>query len=69
MVESQTAVRQFMTDSEMYLDCLSDLIDGDELSDSQHANAVREHNRMVSVMEQLAERFNAQVRAYRAREE
>jgi cyclophilin family peptidyl-prolyl cis-trans isomerase len=69
MVESQTAVRQFMTDSEMYLDCLSELIDGDELNDSQHANAVREHNRMVSVMEQLAERFNAQVRAYRAREE
>jgi len=69
MVEGQTDVRQFMSDSEMYLDCLSDLIDGDQLNDSQHANAVREHNRMVSVMEQLAEEFNSQVRAYRAREE
>lgn len=67
MVEAQAAMRDFMAASENYLECLNDIIDEKDLSDEQHAKTVREHNRMVSVMEQLAEAFNAQVRAYRAR--
>lgn len=69
MVAGQTAVREFMASSEMYLECLNDIIDEEDLSDEQHATTVREHNRMVTVMEQLAEEFNAQVRAFRAREQ
>jgi cyclophilin family peptidyl-prolyl cis-trans isomerase len=69
MVEGQASVRDFMAASEMYLECLNDIIDEEDLSDEQHANNVREHNRVVSVMEQLAEEFNAQVRAFRAREQ
>jgi hypothetical protein len=69
MVEGQAAIREFMAASEMYLECLNDIIDEEDLSDEQHANTVREHNRVVSVMEQLAEEFNTQVRAFRAREQ
>lgn len=69
MVEGQTAVRDFMAESESYLDCLSDIIDSEDLDDEQQAGAVREHNRMVTVMEQLAEDFNAEVRSFREREQ
>lgn len=69
MVEGQADVRDFMTESEMYLDCLSDVIDGRDVSDAQRANAVQHHNQMVALMEQLAERFNEQVRAFKARED
>lgn len=69
MVEGQTAVREFMAQSESYLDCLSDIIDSEDLDDEQQAGAVREHNRMVTVMEQLAEDFNTEVRSFREREQ
>jgi len=68
MVEGQAAVREFMEQSDGYLDCLSEIIDEEDLSDEQHARVVREHNRMVTLMEQLAEDFNAQVRTFRERE-
>jgi cyclophilin family peptidyl-prolyl cis-trans isomerase len=69
MVEGQSTVRTFMTASEMYLDCLSELIEGRELTDEQHASAVRKHNDTVARMEQLAEEFNRQVRIFKARED
>lgn len=69
MVEAQAAVRDFMAQSEAYLDCLSDIIDAEDLSDEQQARAVLEHNRMVTVMEEIAESFNAEVRSFREREE
>jgi cyclophilin family peptidyl-prolyl cis-trans isomerase len=68
MLAGQDAVRAYMTDSEMFLDCLSEMIDGKGLSDPQHNAAVREHNRMVTEMERLAEKFNEQVRAYKERQ-
>jgi cyclophilin family peptidyl-prolyl cis-trans isomerase len=68
MVEGQAAVRDFMAESETYLDCLSEVIDDRNVTDAQHANAVQRHNQMVSLMEQLAERFNEQVRVFKARE-
>lgn len=68
MLAGQTAVRTFMTDSEMYLDCLSLVIDKQASSDSEQKMAVEEHNRMVSVMESLAEDFNTQVRRFKARQ-
>jgi cyclophilin family peptidyl-prolyl cis-trans isomerase len=69
MVEGQAAVRTFITASEMYLDCLTEVIDTQELSDRQRAQGVEAHNQMVSRMEQLAEDFNEQVRIFKAREE
>jgi len=68
LMAAQNDVRVFMTESEMYLDCLSDVIDERDLSDEEQSTAVLEHNRMVSLMEQLAEEFNTQVRVFRARD-
>lgn len=69
MVAGQTAMRDFMSESEMYLDCLAEVIDGQELTDEQHSSAARRHNEMVSLMEKFAEDFNTQVRAFKAREQ
>jgi hypothetical protein len=69
MIAGQTAMRDFMTESEMYLDCLAEVIDEQDLTDAQHASAARRHNEMVSLMEQFAEDFNKQVRAFKARDE
>ena len=68
LVAGQTAIREFMAASELHLDCLSEVIDEQEVTDEQHAIAVSEHNRVVTQMEQLAEDFNTQVRAFRARD-
>jgi len=68
MVEGQAAVRDYMGASEMYLDCLSEVIDRRDLSDAEHASAVRRHNEAVALMEELAESFNRQVRIFKARE-
>lgn len=68
MVDAQTTIRTFMSESEMYLDCLSDIIDERELDDGQHAAAVHLHNQMVGLMENVAEDFNKQVRVFKARE-
>jgi cyclophilin family peptidyl-prolyl cis-trans isomerase len=68
MLAGQNAVKTFIADSEMYLDCLSETIDEDDLTDGEHANAVRQHNQMVRLMEELAEDFNREVRAFKSRE-
>ncbi len=68
MVAGRDGVQEFMGAGDMYLACLSEVIDEEDLSDEEHSLAVREHNRMVAVMEQLAEDFNDQLRAYRDRE-
>jgi hypothetical protein len=69
MVESQAAVRDFISGSEMYLDCIAEVIDTQHLSERQHALGIEAHNQMVSRMEKLAEDFNEQVRIFKAREE
>jgi cyclophilin family peptidyl-prolyl cis-trans isomerase len=68
MLSGQKAVRAYIKDSEMFLDCLSDIIDKQTLSGDQHTAAVQEHNRTVTQMENLAEKFNEQVRAYKTRQ-
>jgi cyclophilin family peptidyl-prolyl cis-trans isomerase len=68
MVDGQTAVRDFMAESDIYLDCLSDIIDDRRLAPEQHTAAVQRHNEMVTLMEQLAEAFNREVRVFKARE-
>lgn len=68
MIAGRDAVQTFIGAGDMYLACLSVVIDEEDLSDEEHSLAVREHNRMVAVMEQLAEEFNAALRAYRDRQ-
>ena len=68
MLDGQKSVRSFISDSEMFLDCLSEIIDKQTLTGDQHTAAVQEHNRTVTEMENFAEKFNAQVRAYKARQ-
>lgn len=68
MLTGQTDVRAFLEDSEMYLDCLSRIIDRQSSSDAEQTAAAEEHNRMVSTMETVAEEFNAQVRRFKARQ-
>ena len=68
MIAGRDAVQTFIGAGDMYLACLSVVIDEEDLSDEEHSLAVREHNRMVAVMEQLAEEFNTALRAYRDRQ-
>ena len=68
MIAGRDDVQAFIGAGDMYLACLSQVIDAEDLSDEEHSLSVREHNRMVAVMEQLAEEFNAALRAYRDRQ-
>ena len=68
MLAGQDNVQAFIGAGDTYLACLSDIIDGEDISDEDHSLAVREHNLTVAVMEQLAEDFNTQLRAYRDRQ-
>lgn len=69
MTQGQAAVHDFMAESNLYLDCLSEVVDEHEHTEEQRVSAVERHNRMVTLMEQLAEEFNQQVRVFKAREE
>lgn len=67
MVEAQRQVREFVTSGEGYLGCLSQLID-DESRDAEDRNVgVVEHNRVVTLMEEIADSFNRELRAFKAR--
>ena len=68
MLAGRDDIQAFISEGDTYLACLSDVIDEEDLSDEDHSLAVREHNRMVAVLEQLAEEFNAQLRAFRDRQ-
>ena len=67
MERVQGEVRTFITASEAYLECLSEVIDGGSLDDLQEVAAVSEHNEIVVLMERIAEDFNEELRAFRSR--
>lgn len=69
MLGAQAAVQHFMELSDAYLDCLSEVIDDGSLNDAQEVAVVGRHNDTVDLMENIAEAFNRQVRAFRARED
>jgi len=69
MMRAQEAVRHFMDVSDAFLDCLSEVIDEEELTDNQEVAAVGRHNETVERMETLAQDFNREVRAFKARQE
>ncbi len=68
MVETQALVHGFMDDSDAFLECLSVVIDEADLSERDHTIVVREHNRHVELMEDVANAFNAEVRRFRRSE-
>jgi cyclophilin family peptidyl-prolyl cis-trans isomerase len=67
MVAGQTQVKEFVAAGEVYLACLSKIIDDEERSAADRNAAIGEHNRMVAAMEQTASEFNAQLRAFKAK--
>jgi cyclophilin family peptidyl-prolyl cis-trans isomerase len=67
MVAGQAQVKEFVAAGEVYLACLSKVIDDEERSAEDRNAAIGEHNRMVAAMEQTASDFNAQIRAFRAK--
>ena len=68
MVSGQAQVKQFVSAGEAYLACLAKVIDSEERSAEDRNAAIGEHNRMVSAMEQAASEFNAQIRAFKAKQ-
>ena len=77
MVEGQRGVKQYVSDMEIYLECIveeekqardaiSDLQPEDEQDREDALN--KKYNAAVDEMERLAAQFNAEVQAYRARE-
>jgi peptidyl-prolyl cis-trans isomerase A (cyclophilin A) len=67
MIAGQTAVREFVADGELYLACLAEVIDDEEKPTEQRNAAIAAHNRMVTAMEETAERFNGEIRRFRNR--
>jgi cyclophilin family peptidyl-prolyl cis-trans isomerase len=68
MVTGQGQVKQYVSAGETYLACLAKIIDSEERSAEERNAAIGEHNRMVSAMEQAASDFNAQIRAFKAKQ-
>jgi hypothetical protein len=67
MLQAQSRVQGFMRDSTAYLECLDEIIDGDN-EERIRELALNEYNRMVDITQRLGNEFNKQVRAFRARQ-
>ena len=67
MLASQRQVREFVAAAELYLACLSHVIDDENRSAGLRNAAVAEHNRVVAAMEAIAAGFNEQIRIFKAR--
>jgi soluble cytochrome b562 len=77
MVEGQKQVKQYMADMDTYLKCLDQTkseapagasAEQKKESDRLEAIRVQKHNAAVGEMEAVAERFNEQLRTFRARQ-
>lgn len=68
MLEGQAAVQAFMRQSNTYLECLDQIIDDEKSEARQRDSALVEYNRVVDVTQDLGNRFNEQVRTFRARQ-
>jgi cyclophilin family peptidyl-prolyl cis-trans isomerase len=68
MISGQTSVQDFMRQSNTYLECLDRIIDDDKNEPSRRESALLEYNRVVDVTRDLGDRFNEQVRVFRARQ-
>ena len=68
MLSGQKRVKAYMAEMEDYLKCLDDeaVALGDAVTDEQRQLHVDRHNAAVEAMEQVANAFNEQIRAYKA---
>ena len=78
MIEGQRGVRKYVADMEIYLDCIveeekqgretiADL--APEIEQEREDILNKKYNAAVDEMERLAAQFNAEVQAYRARDD
>ena len=78
MIEGQRGVRKYVADMEIYLDCIVEeekqaretIADLTPEIEQEHEDILnKKYNAAVDEMERLAAQFNAEVQAYRARED
>ena len=78
MLEGQKAVKQYVADMEAYLECIvneeqnakAQMDDLDPETEQQRDDMLnKKYNAAVEEMEKVAAEFNAEVQAYRAKEE
>jgi len=67
MMAGQKNVKQFVAAGDVYLKCLTKVIDNKERPVEERNAAVNEHNRMVGAMEQVAAAFNDQIKKFKTR--
>jgi len=68
MVAGQARVKAFVASGQAYIECVDRIADDKERATQERNAAIVEHNRMVGEMERLAGDFNAQIRAFKARQ-
>ena len=68
MLDGQRAVKTYMAAMQDYLDCIDAETDAEseETTDEQRAMLISKHNAAVDEMEQVAQAFNDEVRAFKA---
>ena len=67
MMAGQKKVKEFVAAGDIYLKCLTKVIDNKDRAIEERNAAVNEHNRMVGAMEQTAAAFNEQIKRFKAR--
>ncbi len=67
MMAGQKKVKEFVGAGEVYLKCLTKVIDSKDRPIEERNAAVNEHNRMVGAMEQVAAAFNEQIKKFKTR--
>ncbi len=65
MVQAQATVKAYVEASNVYVECLSEILDGEELSEEQYRTVLDKHNQTIDAMENIEESWNSQVRAFR----
>ena len=65
MVQAQTTIKAYMEISNIYVECLSEILDGEEPSEEQSRIVLDKHNQTVDAMQNIQENWNSQIRAFR----
>jgi len=68
MKQTVSTVKAYLKQGEGYLACLTEMENswGDEATEDQLKELIRNHNAMVDAMQAAAERFNAELAKYQA---
>lgn len=68
MVEGQQAVKKYIAEGEAFLACMEEAekANAEELTDEERLANVERYNTVVDQMQNLAQSFNEQIKAYKA---